>query len=89
MRPFSFKEPAEDEPGEQANQGSGMAFLVVRLGIVRKVHLRKCPEVPVRQFAVESLIEQLDVEDLLPGGVEGVEVVDREPLRMDEVRQRE
>ena len=47
--------------------------------------MRQSPEIPVGQFSVEALVEQLDVEDLLPGSVEGVEVVDRNPLRVDEV----
>ena len=38
--------------------------------------MRQCPEVPVGEFAVEALVEQLDIEDFFPGGVELIKVLD-------------
>jgi len=68
-----LEEPAEDEAGEQADEAGGAALFVVGFEVDRELDLWKRPEIPVGQLAVEALVEQLDVEDLLPRGVEGVE----------------
>jgi hypothetical protein len=77
-----LEEPAEDESGEQADESGGAPFLVVLFEIVREIDLLERPEIPVGEFLVEAVVEQLDVEDLLPGSVEGVEVCDGEFLRV-------
>jgi hypothetical protein len=84
-----LEEPAEDEAGEQADEPGGAAFLVVGFEVGGELDLRERPEIPVGQLAVEAFVEQLDVEDLLPRGVEGVEVGDGLLLRVDEIGQRE
>jgi len=52
------------------------ALFIVRFEIGGELDLRERPEIPVGQFLVETLVEQLDVENLLPSGVQGVEVSD-------------
>ena len=83
--PFFFEEPTEDKAREQADETSGAAFLVVGLEVSGELDLRERPEIPVRQLAVESFVQQFDVENLLPRRVEGVEVGDRLLLRVDEI----
>ena len=77
-----LEKPAEDQPGEQADQARGAAFLGVLFEVVGEIDLIERPEIPVRKLLVEAVVEQLDVEDLLPCGVEGIEVPDREFLRV-------
>ena len=84
-----LEEPAEDEAREQADKAGGVALVLVGLQIGGELDLRERPEIPVGQLAIEALVEQLDVEDLLPRSVEGVEVGDGLFLRMDEIGQRE
>ena len=84
-----LEEPAEDQAGEQPDQAGGAALLVVRFEVGGKLDLWERPEIPVGQLAVEAFVEQLDVEDLLPRGVERVEVGDGLLLRMDELGQRQ
>jgi hypothetical protein len=48
-----------------------------------------CPEEPVRQLVVKVFVQQFDIENLLPRGMEGVEVGDGLLLRVDKTRQRE
>ena len=84
---FFLEKPAEDQSGKQSNQGSSAAFLIVLFGISRKFDLRKCPEIPVGQFAVEAFVQKFDVEDFFPSGVQIIEGVDRLSLRVFEVLQ--
>ena len=80
---FFFEEPAEDQPGEEADEAGGAAFFRVGLQVGGEIDLRECPEIPVGEFFVEAGVEELDVEDLIPSGVEGVEVLDGEFFRVD------
>jgi len=84
-----LEEPAEDQAGEQTDEAGGAAFFVVGFEVGGKLDLRERPEIPVGQLAVEAFVEQLDVEDMLPRGVESVEVGDGFLLRMDELGQRQ
>lgn len=84
---FFFEEPAEDEAGEQADEAGGVALFLVGFDIVGKADLAQGPEVPVGKFFVEAFVEEFDVEDLLPGGVEGIEAVDALLFGVDEVGQ--
>ncbi len=84
--PLFLEEPAEDQPGEQADKAGGVVLFVpvgllfrsesAGLGVVREAHFPQCPEIPVCQIPVEPLVQQFDVEDFLPGGVQGVEAGD-------------
>ena len=80
-----LEKPAEDEAGEEADEASGAPFFVVGLEVGGKLDLRERPKIPVGQLAVEAFVEQFDVKDLLPCGMEGVEVGDGELLRMDKI----
>jgi hypothetical protein len=84
-----LEEPAEDEAGEEADEAGGVALVLFGLQIGGELDLRERPEILVGQLAVEAFVEQLNVENLLPSGVEGVEVGDGELLRVDEIGQRE
>jgi len=84
-KPLFLQEPTEDETCEEADKRGGAAFVAVFLSIGWELNLRECPEIPVGQLTVKTLVKQLDVENLLPRSVEGVEVIDRQPLRVDEV----
>ena len=81
-----LEEPAEDEAREQADEAGGAAFLIIGFEVGGEFDLRERPEIPVGQLAVETLVEQVDIENLLPRGVQGVEIIDRQSLGMDEVR---
>ena len=75
---FLLQEPAEDEAGEQADQEQGTLGIGVDLG--RRYDLAvgdevPGPEVPVGDFLVEAVVKRVGVEALLPGLVEGDEVV--------------
>ena len=72
-----LEEPAEDEAGEQADEAGGAAFLGIGFEVGGELDLGERPEIPVGEFAVEAGVEQLDVENLLPGGVQGIEVGNR------------
>lgn len=70
-----LEEPAENESSEQTNQASGTSFFVVLLDVGRKIDLRQCPEIPVGEFPVEALVEELDIEDLFPRCVKLIKVL--------------
>ena len=77
-----LEEPDKDQPGEQADERHRWAALRGRvIGVVQRLargegDIRipmKCPVVPVSQFLVELLVEDLDVQRCHPGFVEIVE----------------
>ena len=84
-----LEEPAEDETGEEADEAGGVALLLVGFQIGREFDLRERPKIPVGEFFVEPLVEQLDVEDFLPRCMQGVKIVDGLLLRMNKVAEDE
>lgn len=80
-----LEKPAEDQAREQADEASGAALFGVRFKVGWEFDLRERPEIPVGEFLVEALVEEFDVEDFFPGGVEGVEVGDGLLLWVDEI----
>ena len=63
---FFFQEPAEDQPGQQADDAGGIAgvflvffcaFGVLIVEIGRKANLLACPKIPVGQFLIKTLVE--------------------------------
>lgn len=84
-----LEKPAEDKAGEQTDEAGGTALFVDGFQICGELDLRECPEIPVREFLVESLVEELDVENLLPSGVERIEIGEGKLLRVGEVSEGE
>jgi hypothetical protein len=89
MRPFSLRNQQKMRRVSRRMRPVALRFYLVGFQIGWEIDLIERPEIPVGEFFVEAGVEQLDVEDLLPRGVEGIEVLDREFFRVDEIGQRE
>ena len=71
---FLAEKPAEDHPREQADEGFRIPVVSVLCRALRESCMKPRPVEPVANFAEELFVERLNVEGLLPRGVECDEV---------------
>ena len=79
--PLLDEEPAEDDAGEEPDEEERLLLLgvaVLREADCAVVDQMVRPEIPVGDLAVEIVGEGVGAEALLPGGMEGDEVVNAE-----------
>src|SRR5690606_24949543 len=66
--------PAKDDAGKQSDCGDAIALIGISDTAMGKGDLLNGPEEPPLYLAVEAFVKQLNMKDLVPGGVELVEV---------------